>query len=240
MWRDRAIAEYKQWPMTIFGTMTFRPEIHYLADARLTARLGAGGTDFFALTEAEKFGERSRELGSLVTNWLKVVRHGFPRTRLVKDRPQFRYLIVCEAHDGARTSDEMRGRPHFHCLIHVQANEGRLFKGSPLQAMLNGADGEWIRKSYQTRNGWKYGVYLIDQASVRTAWQHGLNKFQWCENEQTASYLTKYLSKTLDARVRASQGYGDVDRIHHKQHETDVERTTEKGSGGKEFDPSLD
>lgn len=233
MWKDRAIIEYKRAPMSVFGTLTFRPEVHWHADACITSRLRSGGTDWSALSAAEQFAERSKELGSHVTKWLKVLRWGRDGSR--KNRPQIRYLIVCEAHDGEFTSVEMRGRPHFHVLFHT-ANDGRLLLGSPAQALIAGDDGDWTARKYRTRSGWKLGVFVKDEAPMRRAWDHGLTKFQWCHNEQTASYLTKYLSKALDARVRASQGYGDVDRIHRKD-TTDRELRPEEGSERKNVTP---
>lgn len=207
MWKDRAEAEYRLWPISIFGTLTFRPEVHYMADAILTSRLRAGGTDWSALTSAEQFAERSKLLGSYVSTWLKTVRWGRRGSRLLKDRPRFSYLIVCEAHDGEFTSAEMRGRPHFHTLFHTD-NDGRFIDGNPLQALLSGSDGDFVRKNYRAGNVWRPGVFVVDCAPMRLSWEHGFSKFQWAHDEKTASYLTKYLSKTLDARVRASQGYG--------------------------------
>lgn len=236
MWRDRAIAEFRAAPLTVFGTLTFRPELHWQADAAVIGRLG--NADWSALTAAEQFAYRSKELGSHVTNWLKVIRWGRSKKRLLKDRPNLRYLVVCEAHNSVRTSDEMRGRPHFHCLIHDLTNDGRLFAGSPVQAMLTGCtDGDWTMRKIKARNGWRPGAFLIDTAPVRTAWPHGHTKFQWCENEQTATYLTKYLSKELDARVRASQFYGETHRHVEQQRNLDRLPLPEKGER-EGLDPS--
>lgn len=237
MWRDRAITEFKLWPMTLFGTLTFRPELHWQADARIIGRLRAGGTDWSALTAAEQFAERSKELGDHVTKWLKVIRWGRGGKRLLKDRPRLRYLIVCEAHDGARTSDEMRGRPHFHILLHDKDNDGRLVKGNPLECILNGQDGEFIARKYRTRNGWLTGAFVVDDAPMRRAWDSGHSRFQWATDEKSASYLTKYLTKTLDARVRASQGYGDLDRLRSPKCRNGYGVTSEKTSGEKELIP---
>lgn len=236
MWRDKAIAEYKYWPMSVFGTLTFRPEIHWAADAAIIGRLRAGGTDWSALTAAEQFAERSRELGSHVTKWLKVTRWGFPPRRTLKERPHLRYLLVCEAHDGARTSDEMRMRPHFHILIHDLDNDGRFLAGEPLQALLNGESGDWLQRKFKTRDGWKAGAFVKDTAPMRRAWEHGHTRFQWCHDEKTASYLTKYLSKTLDARVRASQGYGQPELVAPLLHNLDRLSLSETMTNSKNVD----
>lgn len=238
MWRDRAITEFKMWPSSIFGTLTFRPEIHWQADACIISRLRSQGTDWSALTAAEQFGERSKELGSHVTNWLKVIRWGFPRRKLLVDRPHLRYLLVCEAHDGERTSDEMRYRPHFHILIHDLDDDGRFLRGNPLEAITSRmAVGDWIPRKYRTRNGWQIGAFVADDTPMRRAWDLGHTRFQWCHDEKTASYLTKYLSKTLDARVRPSKWYGEPDRAARLLRDLYRSKITEQGDREERFDP---
>lgn len=208
-WRQRAVAEYATWPVTCFGTLTLRPEEHY----RFDAMLEAGDRDRPAvrlrdLSAHECFAARVGMIGTEITNWIKRLRKGDKDHR----RPRLRYLIVAEMHDGARTSEEMRHRPHFHVMLH-EMKSSSLFSGSPIRAMIDAADGEWVRKSVQSENGeWRPGVFLKDDAFVRTQWTLGHTKFQFAESEKAAWYLCKYLTKTLDCRVRASQAYGVLEK----------------------------
>lgn len=205
-WEQRAMAEYAIWPVTVFGTVTMSPEEHYLIDARIQ-----GGTrtpdgegwlrhplPLRELSPRELFAARVREFGVELQKYLKRIR---------KMREQPRYLLIAEAHDSAETSLEMRGRPHFHLLIHERRG-GTIVLGNPAQALLNGEDGEWIRRKYKTKAGWKEGVFVKDDAVLRKQWEFGFTKFQFAENARAASYLCKYLKKTLDAKIRASQYYG--------------------------------
>lgn len=213
LWQQKAMAEYAIWPRTLFGTITMSPEQHYMIDAQISA--GVRDVDgryirhpkrLSELSSEERFTSRVQYFGDELQRYLKRLRKGD-----AWHKAQCRYLLVAEAHDGARTSDEMRGRPHFHLLIH-EKRPGSLVLGSPTEAMASGEDGEYIRKQYKTGGKWRPGVFVKDDAFLRRQWTMGFTKFQFAETAQAASYLCKYLSKTLDARVRASQGYGNGGR----------------------------
>lgn len=206
-WRQRSIAEFQRWPVTCFGTLTLRPEEHYRFDAMLET-----GTDkrpavrLRDLSAAETFGYRVSIIGEEITAWIKRLRKGDRKHK----RPGLRYLIVAEQHDSDSTSDEMRHRPHFHVMLH-ETKASSLFFGSPIRGLIDGHDGEWVRKQYQPKKGvWQPGVFLRDDAFVRAQWTLGHTKFQFAEGEKAAWYVCKYLTKTLDCRVRASQSYGTL------------------------------
>lgn len=148
VWRQRAIEETQRAERTWFGTITARPDEQYRAETR--ARL-AYGQNWEGLTKEAQFSAIAREHGKHLTLWLKRVRAnggmsaaqrlarrrelddaGSPK---VIDPVAFRYLITCEVHNGSNTAPEMRGRPHFHCLIHEQA-------GFPLRK--DGLQEPWI------------------------------------------------------------------------------------------------
>lgn len=203
-WTGRAMTEYGIWPTTIFGSFTLSMDQHYLLDSRARVRLATGadkhgeikfksGVDFDTLTPVQKFAEQSREFGFELTDYLKRLRKG-DKTH---DKPAVRYLLVAEAHDGERTDPRLRGRPHYHVLLH-ELRAGALVLPD-----------EWVLKKYQTKSGWKDGLFVTDSAFLRKNWQLGFTKFQLAENARAASYLCKYLTKTLLVRVRASQGYGN-------------------------------
>lgn len=209
MWQQRAIAEYKRWPVTAFGTITMGYEQHIALDsALLSGRVENGKVlrhpvDIRTLDHSELFANRVRVFGEELQRYLKRLRKG----DALRPHPQIRYLLVAEAHDGARTAVEMRGRPHFHILLH-EVEAGSLFSGNPVVALRNSEDGEWIRKKYQSGREWRTGIFLKDDAFARLKWEFGFTKFQFAENERAASYLCKYLTKSTDAKVRASVDYG--------------------------------
>ena len=193
-WSGRAIDEYNAWPRTVFGTFTLSPDEHYLLDARIQAgerdvdgRWSRHPVNLGLLNESQLFTARAREFGRELTKYLKRVRES--------RKAPLRYLMIAEAHDSERTSVEMRMRPHFHVLIH-ECQAGTVFLGDPHHAWTEGLDGEWVKKAYQTRKGvWKHGLFLSDDALVRSQWKLGYTKFQLAEDEGTVRYLCKYLTK---------------------------------------------
>lgn len=130
-WRTRAIAETQAAERTWFGTFTFEPQEHYRIE--LEAR-SAYGRNWEELTKETQFTALASKAGERLTKWLKRVRKNgglstpqrIARRWELRDAGQeqridpvaFRYLITCEMHDSVDTSPEMRGRPHFHALIH--------------------------------------------------------------------------------------------------------------------------
>lgn len=101
-WSYRAKSELAVAARTWFGTMTLGPQEHSLLAFRARARLSAGGTDFDALSDAEQFQERHREVARELTLWLKRVRK--------ESEAPLRYILVAEAHKS--------GLPHYHVLVH--------------------------------------------------------------------------------------------------------------------------
>jgi len=220
MWQIRAMHEYSKWPVTVFGTVTMSPEEHYALDARIIQ--GTRGPDgqykrypanINEMSATELFVARVGVMGDDVQRLLKRLRKGD-----AFHRPQFRYLVVAEAHDSDRTNSAMRGRPHFHILLH-EIVQGSLVVGSPTKAILEGVDGEWKRCSYKSGGQWREGVFVDDRSFLRSQWDAGFTKFQFAENAKAAGYLCKYLSKNTDVRIRASVGYGNTESSSN-----DVER----------------
>lgn len=205
-WTARALSEWQRWPRTVFGTVTMSPEEHAMLDAKATLRLAKGRVGFADLSPRELFAERAKEFGAEVTKYLKRLRKGDPS----HDRPKLRYLLVAEVHDSDETAVEMRHRPHFHLLIH-ELEPGVLVHGNPASVIESGErDGEWIRKFRKDRRGrWQPIAVVADDAFLRQNWTLGFTNFQWASSAQQASYVCKYLNKSLMLRVRASQHYGD-------------------------------
>lgn len=192
-WTGRAASEYGIARVTYFVTLTIAPEQHARGDAETRVRLSSKGVDFDGLPESEKFEERCRTFGEYITRYIDRVRKGDSE----HIRPRLRYLVVAEAHDSASTASEMKGRPHFHMLIHEQHDSCALANPDEME----------IRK-YKSRGEWKPGVFLGDTAWLRAGWTLGFTKVQLATDVGSAVYLCKYLTKSARVRIRASQDYG--------------------------------
>ena len=211
MWQIRAMNEYARWPRTLFGTITMSMEEHYRLDSIIIQ--GTRGKDGryirhpqnpAAMSADEIFAARVGVFGDEVQRFLKRLRKG----DLFHPAPSLRYLIVAEAHESERTNVALRGRPHFHIMLH-ETVASSLVHGNPVIAITNGTDGEYRAARYQTKTGeWRSGVFVDDGAFLRKQWHFGFTKFQFAENARAAAYLCKYLNKAADERIRASVGYG--------------------------------
>lgn len=202
-WQGRAITEFQYAARTWFGTVTLSPDEHYGLDARASARLFRKGVAFGKLSSSEQFVERAREMGSEMTLFIKRLRKGDADHK----KPQIRYLLIAEMHDSEQTSDEMRGRPHYHMLIHEQ-DAGALVAGVPVDCISGGDSEEMTRRYLKTRKGWIPGVFAKDDSFLRSQWELGHTKFQLATSANSAVYVCKYLTKAMNVRVRASLHYG--------------------------------
>lgn len=163
-WRARAINEIEASARTWFGTLTLSPASHYVVDTICATR----ERDFWSLPQEKKFAAQSKVAGAEVTKWLK-------RVRKQADLP-FRYLLAVERHDSAKTSIEMRNRPHMHILVHE-------YEGLPLKKSI-------------LRDQWE---------------QLGFSRWKLTDGIQGAFYVTKYITKSVECRLRASIDYGRND-----------------------------
>lgn len=112
LWKSRAQWELRQAPRTWMISLTLSPENHYkmLLHALKRARLGA--VDFEKLPQSEQLLRRHREIGVLLTRWLKRVRKA--------SGSRFRYFLVLEAHES--------GLPHYHALLHEISGQRQITK----------------------------------------------------------------------------------------------------------------
>lgn len=207
MWAGRAHDEFGRAERTYMATFTLSPEEHALLDVRVAA--AGRWPDRSRLSEAEwhtkLFAARAAAFGAELTKWLKLARkRSFERHG---QAGALRYLLVAEAHDSEKTDESIRGRPHFHALLHEQFR-GALFRGDPVTALVEGKSDELEMRRYKVGGEWKQGVFVADEATVRQEWQLGFTKFQLCFDAKSAFYLCKYMSKALMYRVRASKHYG--------------------------------
>jgi len=110
LWRYRALAELQAAERSWFGTLTLSPDAHVWVDHVAATRT----RDFWVLPLEKKFEARVKVMGIEVTKYLKRVRKnsGVP----------FRYLLVSEYHNSDKTSEEYRGWPHCHLLLHEYRN----------------------------------------------------------------------------------------------------------------------
>ena len=74
-------------------------------------RMTRQGIDFERLQPGDQFGLIHHEVSKWITTYLK-------RVRKAAGTGSFRFLMVAEAHDSSETSEEYRGLPHYHVLLH--------------------------------------------------------------------------------------------------------------------------
>lgn len=221
-WRGRAISEYQAAPMTLFGTLTVDPAHDVQIDAIARIECGELGVDFDALTPAEIFRWRVKVGGREVTKWLKVLRNPAEN----RPQPDFRYLIVAEAHDGAKTTVEKRGRPHWHVLMHEQISQPALVYAS-----------EWARRPNGELLVDRYGnPQVANDAYLKRTWKIGHSQFALCRSPVAAGYLCKYLTKEDTAvRIRCSFRYGET----AKQSQNETERRERGKVDSPEREPEV-
>lgn len=99
-WTYRAQRELQAAARTWFGTMTLRPEEHWLASCKW--EVAKAGRKFGELSPREQFQAETEVVSVEITRWLKRVRK--------QSGARLRYLLVAEAHKS--------GLPHYHVLVH--------------------------------------------------------------------------------------------------------------------------
>jgi len=183
-WMARAGAEYRSSARTWMVTFTMAPDEHASLDYRCFQRNPNPSKD-------ELLRLRLDEFGTSISCW---------RRRMYGDNNKSRsttsYLAVAELHDSERTSEEMRGRPHYHMLLHEKH----------VGALIPDTDCEFATEKGEI-------VYRVkDDGRARQLWPIGFTKFILCRDEGSAVYVCKYLHKEDGAsgRVRASPRYGEV------------------------------
>lgn len=206
-WAARAVDEVLACPRTFMVTLTSSPTNDQILEARL-----ARGVGFADLTSSEVFTRRASIFGYEVTKWLKRFKQEAHRAGRPVSKG-IRYLQVAEAHDSERTATIKKGMPHFHLLLHEQV-VGAVAEGNPLNVLgqpEGTVDGEYVSRKVYDKNGafLRWGVFLTDEAMVRTQWSLGFSKVEWCPDSKAAYYLCKYMSKDMGMfRVKASKHYG--------------------------------
>lgn len=196
-WRALARNEIECSARTWFGTLTLAPDWQVWAQASARLRLASAGIDYDQATREIQFAESVAEIMPEITRWLKRVR----KQSSVKNRQKARDKDGCTATVGQRCSCHRQadyvvplkyllvveehtgggaahGLPHFHLLLH------------------EGSADHPIRHSVLEEK-WKMG------------WSH-FRLVPDAENElrKAANYVTKYLTKSILCRARASIRYG--------------------------------
>lgn len=200
LWRGRARIEIAQSARTWFGTLTCTPQFQVLAQYRASLRLAKSGVEFAKLDHEEQFAERVKEISPEITKWLKRVR----KQASVDLRQKARIADGCTSTKGKRCNCHRmsdysvplryllvveehtgggahHGLPHFHLLIHEPASD------------------KPVRHSV-----------------LKGKWSLGHTDFELVpspdnEGQKIANYVTKYLTKSVLCRARASLKYGRPD-----------------------------
>lgn len=157
-WRGRAQSEIEAARRTWMVTFTCRPDFHVWMDHACATR----ERNFWGQPPDKIFAARAKVFGQEVTKYLKRLRK--------ESGAKIRYLLIAETHDGPDTSDFLRGRPHYHMLLHEAETpvSKRLIQGQ-----------------------WHHGNTGCKLADSGASW-----------------YVSKYITKAKQARVRASVRYG--------------------------------
>jgi hypothetical protein len=112
MWGQRAVAEWKATERaglrSWFGTLTFAPEQRFLVTAQARKRLDGQGVNLEGLPPYEQFRELHREMGPLVTKYLKRLRAGNRKAGM--PAVAFRQFLTVEPHKD--------WSPHYHLMVH--------------------------------------------------------------------------------------------------------------------------
>lgn len=193
-WRDRAVFEWKDHEelgkRTWLGTFTVSDEWRFRFMWRALVEYEARGKrphpklarplEWEELSEGERFSLISAQVGREITLWVKRVRKN--------SGAKLRYLLVCEAHD-TREGDPsgLSQFPHFHIMLHE--NEGMVVKNKFLKP--------------EDDESWSW-----ERPAIRTWGEFGFTKWKLVKDAKGAAYASKYLGKSMLARVRASLGYG--------------------------------
>lgn len=159
-WRGRAQTEIQAAQRTWMVTFTCRPDFHVWIDHACATR----ERNFWGQPPDKIFAARAKVFGEEVTKYLKRLRK--------QSKAKIRYLLIAETHDGLSTSDFMRGRPHYHMLLHETETE-------------------------------------VSKRLIQAQWHHGFTDVKLADSG-AAWYVSKYITKAKQARVRASLRYGLV------------------------------
>lgn len=159
-WRMRAQTELQAAQRTWMVTFTCRPDFHIWIDHVCATR----ERDFWAKPPDKIFAARTKVFGQEITKYLKRLRK--------EAKTKIRYLLIAETHDGEDTSDFLRGRPHYHMLLHEPENR-------------------------------------ISKRLIQAQWHHGFTDVKLADSG-ASWYVSKYITKAKQARVRASLRYGLV------------------------------
>lgn len=198
-WRALARNEIAGAARTWFATLTVDPQHQVQAAYRAGIRLAKSGIDFDSLDREKQFAERVAEIAPEITKWLKRVR----KEASVNLRQKARDLDGCTASRGKSCrchklfaytvplryllvveehtgGGAHHGLPHFHLLIHELDDK-----------------------------------YPVRHEVLASQWKLGNTRFKLVdadegEKRKFANYVTKYLTKSILCRARASQKYGQT------------------------------
>lgn len=180
LWSARALDEARAACRTWLATLTVRPEELYKAQCAARMERERAGVSWEDLTPGEQFGLKSRHIGYEVTKWLKRVRKRCGEEWTLQGVPSSAGAIRYLLVVEAHKS----GEPHYHLLMHETS--------------------EWASIRYD----WLKLAPRENGPQIDAQWGLGFSAFKLIPADK-ATYATKYLSKSLLARVRASKGYGE-------------------------------
>lgn len=212
-WGARACVEYRRNARTWLVTFTMSPEQHQWLEAEAMKRFREKFPNDAAPDLNGRLKLQCQVFQSRVKAWLDYCKKERKRAGQAVDR-SVRYFLVAEVHNSARTSEFMRGRPHFHMLLHEKE----------IGALIRDDECEWTKERKAPTDPW-VPVYRVSvESDLRKAWQFGLSELKLAFTEEGVYYLCKYLHKAPMYRAIASVGYG--------KDENSAEQTTVADSDG--------
>lgn len=180
LWASKAKNEIGLGVRTWFVTLTFDEQQHFEAQLAATQRLAKQGVSFKLLSDDEQFLERHKELGRKLTLYLKRLRA---------------HTMLCKRYDANQKKWVVayKYRARFRYLIVSERHKTGLPHYHMLLHELDGnAPLKWGVLHHHAVDSKLFG--FIFEAKLADA--------------ETAAYVTKYLTKSPEARVRASGRYG--------------------------------
>lgn len=134
-------------------------------------------------------------------------------------RPEDRYRVLCRASRAAAARGEVLEKlePLARFAYLANASGELVTKWLKRVRKESGAPLRYLLVVEAHKDGHPHYHVLIHETSLsqpvrkevlQRQWSHGFSKFNLVKDPATAGYVTKYLSKSLMARVRASVRYG--------------------------------
>lgn len=198
-WSIRAVSEFRVAQRTWFGTLTVGPKAMSAALNRARMCVAANQSvdaatgeflndDFDKLSPEQRAARLHRQFSPEITRYLKRVRKGALPYELWPWRTvacaMYGVKLICKFRHWEAWETQFR----FICVAELGKKTGRLH--------------------YHMLMHEQPGTKAVRRALISNQWALGYTDWKLCNSPSQASYVCKYLTKSLLVRVRASKDYG--------------------------------